>query len=203
LTDVAAPPLGEAGSEDDLYDDLHDDLLGALAALGGSAGNGRLRELLAWEEATYDAIKAELLNRGLILPGRGRGGSVALTDAERASAPASPLGVRPTQRSRAARGARGASASTASSFETTFRAIDDCLRKEAGSGTELDYTEQTSWLLFLKYLDGLEDDSAAMAALEGRTPARSWSRPTAGTAGRRRRTPTVSWRRMPGSGMTC
>ena len=35
------------------------------------------------------------------------------------------------------------------------------------SGTELDYTEQTSWLLFLKYLDGLEDDKAAVAALEG------------------------------------
>jgi type I restriction enzyme M protein len=39
---------------------------------------------------------------------------------------------------------------------------------EAGCGTELDYTEQTSWLLFLKYLDGLEDDRAAVAALEGR-----------------------------------
>ncbi len=163
MTDVAAPPLSEAGSKDDLQDDF----LGALAALGGSAGNGRLRELLAWEEATYDAIKAELLNRGLILPGRGRGGSVALTDAEGASAPAAPPGVRPTQRSRAG---RGASASTASSFETAFRAIDDCLRKEAGCGTELDYTEQTSWLLFLKYLDGLEDDRAAMAALEGRSP---------------------------------
>ncbi len=164
MTDVATPPLSEAVSEDD----LHDDFLGALAALGGSAGNGRLRELLAWEEATYDAIKAELLNRGRILPGRGRGGSVALTDGEGASAPAAPLGVRPTQR--CGRAGRGASASTASSFEKAFRAIDDCLRKEAGCGTELDYTEQTSWLLFLKYLDGLEDDRAGMAALEGRSP---------------------------------
>ena len=49
------------------------------------------------------------------------------------------------------------------------RWIDACLRKEAGSGTELDYTEQTSWLLFLKYLDGLEDDRAAVAALESRS----------------------------------
>ncbi|PZV02166.1 MAG: type I restriction endonuclease subunit M [Cyanobium sp.] len=47
--------------------------------------------------------------------------------------------------------------------------MDDCLRKEAGCGTELDYTEQTSWVLFLKYLDGLEDDKAAVAALEGRS----------------------------------
>jgi type I restriction enzyme M protein len=39
-------------------------------------------------------------------------------------------------------------------FEQAFRNIDDVLRKEAGCTTELDYTEQTSWLLFLKYLDG-------------------------------------------------
>ena len=53
-------------------------------------------------------------------------------------------------------------------FEQTFRNIDDILHKEAGCTTELDYTEQTSWLLFLKYLDGLEQDKAAEAALEGR-----------------------------------
>ena len=53
-------------------------------------------------------------------------------------------------------------------FEQAFRNIDDILRKEAGCTTELDYTEQTSWLLFLKYLDGLERDKAAEAALEGK-----------------------------------
>jgi hypothetical protein len=36
-------------------------------------------------------------------------------------------------------------------FEQAFKNIDDVLRKEAGCTTELDYTEQTSWLLFLKY----------------------------------------------------
>ncbi len=50
-------------------------------------------------------------------------------------------------------------------FEQAFRNIDDVLRKEAGCTTELDYTEQTSWLLFLKYLDGLEQDRADAAAL--------------------------------------
>ena len=40
--------------------------------------------------------------------------------------------------------------------EQAFKSIDDVLWKEAGCTTELDYTEQTSWLLFLKYLDGLE-----------------------------------------------
>jgi type I restriction enzyme M protein len=51
-------------------------------------------------------------------------------------------------------------------FEQAFKNIDDVLRKEAGCTTELDYTEQTSWLLFLKYLDGLEQDLADEAALE-------------------------------------
>ncbi|MCX6913828.1 MAG: N-6 DNA methylase [Verrucomicrobia bacterium] len=46
--------------------------------------------------------------------------------------------------------------------------MDDILRKEAGCTTELDYTEQTSWLLFLKYLDGLEQDRADEAALNGK-----------------------------------
>ena len=53
-------------------------------------------------------------------------------------------------------------------FEQAFRNIDDVLRKEAGCTTELDYTEQTSWLLFLKYLDGLEQDRADEAKLEGK-----------------------------------
>jgi len=51
-------------------------------------------------------------------------------------------------------------------FEQAFNNIDDALRKEAGCATELDYAEQTSWLLFLKYLDGFEQDRADEAALE-------------------------------------
>ena len=53
-------------------------------------------------------------------------------------------------------------------FEQAFKNIDDVLWKEAGCATELDYTEQTSWLLFLKYLDGLEQDKATEAALDGK-----------------------------------
>jgi type I restriction enzyme M protein len=53
-------------------------------------------------------------------------------------------------------------------FEQAFKNIDDVLRKEAGCTTELDYTEQTSWLLFLKYLDALEQDKADEAALDGK-----------------------------------
>jgi type I restriction enzyme M protein len=53
-------------------------------------------------------------------------------------------------------------------FEQAFKNIDDILFKEAGCTTELDYTEQTSWLLFLKYLDSLEQDRAMEAELEGK-----------------------------------
>jgi len=38
-------------------------------------------------------------------------------------------------------------------FEQAFKNIDDILHKDAGCGSELDYVEQTSWVLFLKYLD--------------------------------------------------
>ncbi|MEI8369457.1 MAG: N-6 DNA methylase [Planctomycetia bacterium] len=53
-------------------------------------------------------------------------------------------------------------------FEQAFNAIDNDLRKEAGCASELDYTEQTSWLLFLKYLDDLERDKADEATLSGK-----------------------------------
>ena len=38
-------------------------------------------------------------------------------------------------------------------YETAFRNIDSTLREDAGCSSELDYIEQTSWALFLKYLD--------------------------------------------------
>ena len=54
-------------------------------------------------------------------------------------------------------------------YESTFNAIDNNLRNEAGCGNELDYIEQTSWLLFLKYLDDLETDREDEAELEGKS----------------------------------
>jgi type I restriction enzyme M protein len=52
-------------------DDLHEVFLVALAALGGTAGNGRPRETLEWDEARDEAVKGDRLNRRLIVPGRG------------------------------------------------------------------------------------------------------------------------------------
>jgi len=53
-------------------------------------------------------------------------------------------------------------------FEQTFKNIDDVLWKEAGCSSELDYTEQSSWMLFLKYLDDLEKEHALEAELVGK-----------------------------------
>ncbi len=52
-------------------------------------------------------------------------------------------------------------------FEQTFKNIDDRLWKDAGCSSELDYIEQTSWILFLKYLDDLEKEKKLSAELTG------------------------------------
>lgn len=53
------------------------------------------------------------------------------------------------------------------SFEQTFKNIDDVLWKDSGADSELDYIGQTSWVLFLRYLDELEKDKADEAELRG------------------------------------
>ena len=68
-----------------------------------------------------------------------------------------------------ARAAKAKSNGRGGGFEQTFNAIDKVLRNEAGQTTELDYTEQTSWMLFLKNLDDLESNRRAEAELARRT----------------------------------
>lgn len=53
-------------------------------------------------------------------------------------------------------------------FEQSFKNIDDILHRDAGCATELDYIEQTSWILFLKYLNDLEQTKKTEAALAGK-----------------------------------
>jgi len=53
-------------------------------------------------------------------------------------------------------------------FEQAFKNIDNSLREDAGVSNELDYIEQTSWILFLKYLEDLEEDRSTEAALAGK-----------------------------------
>ena len=54
-------------------------------------------------------------------------------------------------------------------FENAFNSIDRELRNEEGLASELDYAEQTSWILFLKYLDDIEQERQDEAELEGTT----------------------------------
>jgi len=69
-------------------------------------------------------------------------------------------------------------------FEQTFKNIDDILHKDAGCSSELDYVEQTSWILFLKYLDDFEKDrERPMRVLSARS--------TAGKCGQRQKGKTV------------
>jgi type I restriction enzyme M protein len=53
-------------------------------------------------------------------------------------------------------------------YENAFNKIERDLRAEEGVANELDYVEQTSWVLFLKYLHDLEVERQDRAELEGR-----------------------------------
>ena len=150
---------------------LRERFIAALEALGGSAGNGRLQAELGWQDDTYRNVHAALLADGAIAKARGRGGSVCLASAadSRQSAPAEPV-LRDRREQPAARAPRSAKANGRNGgggFEQTFKSIDDVLRREAGCTTELDYTEQTSWMLFLKYLEDLEPERVSWAELTG------------------------------------
>lgn len=66
-------------------------------------------------------------------------------------------------------------------FENDFKNIDNELHKDGGMSTEMDYIEQTSWILFLKYLEDLEQEKESKALLNGTTytpildPKYTWS----------------------------
>lgn len=53
-------------------------------------------------------------------------------------------------------------------LEQTFKNIDDILYKDSCADSELDYIEQTSWVMFLRYLDELETQKADEAELQGK-----------------------------------
>lgn len=57
---------------------LEQDLLALVYEHDGSLGNGKARELLGWDEATYNQVKETLVAKGQVVQGRGRGGSISL-----------------------------------------------------------------------------------------------------------------------------
>ncbi len=54
--------------------------LDALGSLGGSSGNQLLRKTLGWSEVDYETVRSSLIASGRLIPGRGRGGTVALAN---------------------------------------------------------------------------------------------------------------------------
>ena len=64
----------------------------ALKKAGGSSGNKSLRETLGWDEEFYWRVQGQLISEGRLAAGRGKGGSVRLTeDDESDTAPAGSL----------------------------------------------------------------------------------------------------------------
>lgn len=53
-------------------------------------------------------------------------------------------------------------------YDNAFNRIERELRNEEGVANELDYVEQTSWVLFLKYLHDLEAERRDRAELDGK-----------------------------------
>ena len=72
-------------------------------------------------------------------------------------------------------------------FEQTFKNIDDVLWKDAGCGSELDYVEQSSWVLFLKYLNDLEKERESVWKALRANPSPSVSLGQMGDAAKKRR----------------
>jgi type I restriction enzyme M protein len=133
-----------------------DKFVAALTELGGSAGNGRLREALQWDEEVYNAVKDELVAEGVVTPGRGRGGSVSLGGSVEAEAeePA-PVAAR-------AKPARANGNGGNLGFEADLFKAADKLR---GNMEPSDYKHVALGLIFLKHIsDSFEAKRAELLA---------------------------------------
>lgn len=124
---------------------MQQEFLNALLELGGSAGNGRLRETLGWDEATYDGVRLALIDAGQIKPGRGRGGSVSLADAEPAPGGAQSEKSKRAPREKAAKSGNGGDLG----FEAELFKAADKLR---GNLEPSEYKHVALGLIFLKYI---------------------------------------------------
>ena len=133
-----------------------DRFVAALKELGGSAGNGRLRDALQWDEAAYNAVRDELVAEGVVTPGRGRGGSVSLGGAvEVDAAEPAPVALR-------AKPARDNGNGGNLGFEADLFKAADKLR---GNMEPSDYKHVALGLIFLKHIsDSFEAKRAELLA---------------------------------------
>lgn len=143
-----------------------DRFLEVLAELGGSAGNVRLRETLQWDEDAYAGVKSALVESGVILTGRGRGGSVLLASGATGEAQERPVSAPKPQKAKAAK----ANSNTGGDlgFEADLFKAADKLR---GNLEPSEYKHVALGLIFLKYI------SEAFEAQHARLEAEDYADP--------------------------
>jgi type I restriction enzyme M protein len=125
---------------------LKDKFLAKLNELGGSGGNGRLLAELGWQDGTYENVRAELLEVGLIKLGRGRGGSVSLVGGQQQS-------VEPEVPSRPPTPAARISPTSRDGGELGFEAeLFKAADKLRGNMEPSDYKHVALGLIFLKHI---------------------------------------------------
>ena len=139
-----------------------DDFLEALETAGSPAPNAQLREALGWPEDQYEAVKAELVARKIVVRGRGRSDTVSLVGAEpvaKAAAPATAAGGT----GRKSKPAGGGSANLG--FEAKLWLTADKLRNNMDAA---EYKHVVLGLIFLKYIsDSFEEQRSKLLAGEG------------------------------------
>ena len=122
--------------------------MSGLRALGGSAGNGRLREALGWDEPTYEQLRGELLQEGLIKSGRGRGGSVSLADHDADAVSNESAPKRPAAREKPSKSKAQDKGGDLGFEAELFKAAD----KLRGNLEPSEYKHVALGLIFLKYI---------------------------------------------------
>ena len=120
---------------------------------------------LGLDKAKVVKLKDGLKAKGLIATGKGGSMKLLGNNGAKATKASKPAASSPKANGSATKKPK---ASNGTAFEQAFRNIDDALWKDPGCTSELDYTEQTSWILFLKYLDDLETVKQMDAELQGK-----------------------------------
>jgi len=137
--------------------DQLDDFLQALEAAGSPAKNPVLRQVLGWEEGLYEEVKAQLVDRGIVVRGRGRSDSVSLVGAE--------LVVKEPAAARAPRKGKAGNGTANLGFEAKLWLTADKLRNNMDAA---EYKHVVLGLIFLKYIsDSFEDHRAKLLTGEG------------------------------------
>jgi len=140
--------------------ELLDDFLEALEQSGSPVKNPVLRQRLGWDEAMYEAVKAELVGRAIVVRGRGRSDSVSLVEAEPVEQPAQAAnGSSPSGNVRgrpAGRNAKGAAAEPKDKSLESW--IWDAACSIRGAKDAAKYKDYILPLIFTKRLCDVFDD---------------------------------------------